>query len=79
MERSNFQFLSQEFPILSNLATSAEYNLYQDTSVCSLKLRQYLEKLTDFMFETHHTEEPYDNSLINRIKALTYEAILVKG
>ena len=76
MERSNFQFLSQEFPILSNLATSAEYNLYEDTSVSSLKLRQFQEKLIDFMFETHHMEAPYDDSLINRIKALTYEDII---
>ena len=76
MEHSNFQFLSQEFPLLANLAVSAEYNIYEDTSVSSLKLRQFLEKVINLMFETHHMEAPYDDTLANRIKALTYDDII---
>jgi type I restriction enzyme, R subunit len=76
MASSNFSFLEREFPILFNIASSAEYNLYSDPAISLIKLRSFLEKITDFIFETHDFEKPYDNSLHNRIRIIEDEGVL---
>ena len=49
MTPSNFSFLEKEFPLLHNLATSAEYHTYSDPVTALIKLSQFGEKLTAFV------------------------------
>jgi hypothetical protein len=76
MTQSNFSYLENEFPILFNIGLSAEYNLHQDPVTSLFKLRQFGERLTDFLFEEHHLEFPYENSFHNRIKTLELDRII---
>lgn len=41
MQQTNFYYLQHEFPILYNLATSAEYYLHSDPVISLMKLRQF--------------------------------------
>ncbi len=75
-QSNNFHFLEKEFPFLYNLVLGAEYNLYQDPNVCLFKLRQFVERLTDTLFNEHMLDFPYNNTVANRIKALEQEGIL---
>lgn len=74
---SVFLFLEKEFPILFNIGTAAEYNLYADPAISLLKLRVFEEKMVDYLFEEHNLDKPYDNTLHNRIKVLEDEKILL--
>jgi type I restriction enzyme R subunit len=76
MTQSNFSYLENEFPILFNIGLSAEYNLHQDPVTSLFKLRQFGERLTEFLFEEHHLEFPYENSFHNRIKTLELDGII---
>lgn len=76
MTPSNFSYLENEFPILFNIGLSAEYNLHQDPVTCLFKLRQFGERLTEFLFEEHHLEFPYDNTFHNRIKTLELDGVI---
>ncbi len=67
---SNFTFLQEELPILANLAMSAEQYLYQDPPVCLYKLRIFGEKFTNWLFDEHGLDFPYENTFHNRIKLL---------
>lgn len=76
MAESNFTYLENEFPLLFNLAQSAEYNLYSDSAVCIFKLRAFGEKLTEVLFEKHRLSFPFKNTFHNRLKTLEFEGIL---
>ena len=76
MTQSNFSFLESEFPILFNIGQAVEFNLHQDAVTSLFKMRQFGERLTEFLFEEHHLEFPYDNTFHNRIKALELEKII---
>ena len=76
MSASNFTYLENEFPLLFNLAQSAEFNLYSDPTVCIFKLRAFGEKLTEILFEKHGLEFQYKNTFHNRLKTLQFEEIL---
>jgi type I restriction enzyme R subunit len=76
MTSSNFGFLESEFPILFNLACSAEYNLHTDPVIALFKLRQLEEKLIAFIFETHNIDCRLDDSLHNRIRILDDDRLL---
>lgn len=76
MTFSNFSFLEAEFPILFNIGQSAEFNLNQDPVTCLFKLRQFGERLTEYLFEEHHLDFPYDNTFNNRIKTLELEGVI---
>lgn len=76
MSPSNFLFLESEFPILFNIGQSAEYNLFQDAVTCIFKIRQFGERVTEYLFEEHHLDFPYDNSFHNRIKTLEFEKVI---
>jgi type I restriction enzyme R subunit len=77
MSTSNFFFLKSEFPILFNIGQSAEYNLFQDPVTCIFKLRQFGERVTEYLFEEHHLDFPYENTFHNRIKTLELERIIL--
>jgi type I restriction enzyme, R subunit len=73
---SNFHFLQQEFPLLANLAQSAEQHLHAEPVVALFKLRQFVEKMADLLFELHRLPAPYPNDLHHRLLALKEEDIL---
>ena len=76
MSSSNFSFLESEFPLLSNLAQSAEYNLYQDPSTSLYKLRQFGEYMTEQIFDTYGLDLPEKNTFQNRVFILRGQGIL---
>ena len=73
---SNFTYLEKEFPLLFNIAQSAEFNLHQDPVTTIFKLRLFGEKLTELIFEENYLEFPYENSFHSRLKTLQFENIL---
>lgn len=70
MQQSNFHFLENEFPILFNVARAAECNIYQDANTALYKMRQFVERLTEIVYEKHQLEFPYNNSPHTRVKGL---------
>lgn len=76
MNFSNFSFLEPEFPILFNIGQFAEFNLHQDPVTCLFKLRQFGERVTEYLFEEHHLDFPYENTFHNRIKNLELEGVI---
>ncbi|WP_144607486.1 DUF4145 domain-containing protein [Algoriphagus algorifonticola] len=76
MSISSFSFLETEFPILFNIGQAAEFNLHQDPVTCLFKLRQFGKRLTEYLFEEHQLDFPYDNWLNNRIKSLELEGVI---
>lgn len=73
---SNFNFLEQNFPILSSLATASEYHLYNDSVVALIKLRQFGESITEILYKEHGLEFPTNNTFHNRLNGLNFENIL---
>lgn len=76
MKTSNFKYLQSEFPILFNIGQAAELNFPEDPVTCLFKVRQFGEKLTEFLFEEHYLEFPYENTFHNCLKTLEFERIL---
>jgi len=74
--KSNFSFLENQFPLLSNLGTASEYHLYTDPVVVLIKLRQFGERVTEIVFNEHGLQFPYDNTFHNRLKLLEDENLL---
>lgn len=79
MKQSNFQFLENEYPILYNIGTVAEYNLHTDPITTFFKLRQFGERLSEILFDEHHLEFPADNTFHNRLKTLEFEKTLPRN
>ena len=69
MERmkSNFEFLSQEFPVLSNFGKLAEQYLFSDPNSCLMKLGMIGETIVNLMFTYDKIDVPYDNTAVTRI------------
>jgi type I restriction enzyme R subunit len=59
---SNFEFLKEELPILANLAISAEHYLHSDPPISLFKLRVFVEKFVDWIYNEHGLDFPYDIS-----------------
>lgn len=76
MQASNFDFLSEEYPLLHNLAQAAEYNLYQDPSTSLYKLRQYGEYMTSQIYDVYGLEVPQENSFTNRVYDLRNQGLI---
>ncbi len=76
MNKTNFNFLEKEYPILFNIVKTAEYNTYKDPVVTLFKVRLLGEKMTDLIFEEHYLEFPSDNSFHAKLKTLQYENLL---
>lgn len=76
MSPSNFSHLESEFPLLYNLCQAAEYNLYQDPITSLFKLRQFVERFTETLFEEHCIEFPRENTIHNRLKTLENEGYI---
>lgn len=74
-KNGNFWFLT-EFPLLQNIAQSAEYYVYSDPAVSLNKQRLFIEKVTELLFNEHFIDHPHDDTLNNRIRVLKRERIL---
>ncbi|MFN4152637.1 MAG: DUF4145 domain-containing protein, partial [Candidatus Sericytochromatia bacterium] len=73
---SNFDFLSNKFPILYNIGNLAEKNLYNDPSSTIIKLRLFAEKLTFHIFDISGLQFPLEDNLNSRLKTLKfYDAV----
>jgi type I restriction enzyme R subunit len=76
MAASNFSFLEDEFPILFNIGSAAELYLHKAPEVTLIKLRQFGEFLSSYLFEKHELAFPFDDTFHNRLKELTFAKIL---
>lgn len=75
--KSNFEFLKESFPVLSNLGGTAENYLYSDTNSCLIKLGLFGETVVKLMFQLDNLEEPtIENTHANRIKVLKKEGLI---
>jgi type I restriction enzyme R subunit len=75
MTDSNFEFLKEEFPILFNIASSAEHYLHSDPVAALFKLRQFGEKLTAYILDVYGLDAPAEDTFHNRIKILEDEGV----
>ncbi len=75
--KSNFMFLEESFPVLSQIGNAAETYLYSDTNACLIKLGQFGETLVNMMLKLDNIDPPsYDNTHANRIELLKKEGLL---
>ncbi len=75
--KSNFEFLKDTFPVLSNLGETAENYLYSDTNSCLIKLGLFGETIVKIIFQLDGLEAPkIDNTHANRIKILKKEGLI---
>ena len=56
MIQSNFQFLEQKWPMLSDLGKLSEKNIYQDSNTTLIKLGMFAELIVDYMFASDNLE-----------------------
>ncbi len=73
---SNFDFLSNKWPILENLGRLAERNLYIDSNTTFIKCGMFGEILVKYMVSMEDIDETliaHDNNHNNRIKLLKKE------
>ena len=76
--KSNFEFLSQEFPVLSNFGKLAEQYLFSDPNSCLMKLGMIGETIVNLMFTYDKIDVPYDNTAVTRINTLQREGLLTR-
>jgi type I restriction enzyme R subunit len=76
MSTSNFSFLRSEFPALFNYASQAESYAHPDPETSGNKLRIFLEKLIEQMFDDSSLSLPGHDSLYNRIDLLDQDGLL---
>lgn len=72
---SNFAFLLDQYPELTELGVLAETYLHTDPNACAVKMRLFIEILVDLLFEYHHLYVD-DSALIAKIDALAELDIL---
>lgn len=73
---SNFAFLKQRFPELSEFGEKAEHYVYSDPNACLLKLGMMGETIVNLCFGYDHIPYPQDNSAVERIRVLDREGLL---
>lgn len=76
--KSNFEFLSQDFPVLANFGKLAEKYLYTDSNSCLMKLGMIGETIVNLMFTYDKVPLPYDNTAIARINTLQREGLITR-
>ena len=67
---SNFKFLSDSWPLLSEIGDLAEKNLFNDANTTLFKLRMLIETLTKYIYAHENIEEPFGNKQISRLNDL---------
>ncbi|ACB85560.1 type I restriction-modification system endonuclease [Natranaerobius thermophilus] len=76
MQKSNFDFLTGDWSILSELGEIAEKNLHTDPNTTIIKLRMFAETLVKFIFAVENLEEPEDQKQVSRLAILKKEDLL---
>ena len=76
--KSNFDFLSNDFPVLAQFGRTAEAYLYSDSNSCLMKLGMIGETIVNLMFTYDRISFPRDNSAVERINVLSREGFLTK-
>ena len=75
---SNFKFLAEDFPVLTNFGDLAEKYCYTDPNSCLMKLWMIGETIVNLMFTYDKIPLPRDNTAVNRINVLASEGLLTK-
>lgn len=76
MAYSNFDFLSEKFPVLAHLGRLAEKYVYSDSNSCLFKLGMMGETMIKLMFDYDGIELPHEDKAVNRINKLRREDLL---
>lgn len=76
---SNFDFLSEKFPVLADYGKKAENYLYSDSNSCLMKLGMIGETVVNLMFRFDRIPFPYDNTAAARIDTLYREGMVDSG
>ncbi len=74
--KSNFDFLSKDFPVLANFGKLAEQYCFSDANSCLIKLGMIGETIVNLMFTYDGIALPYDNTAVTRIDTLMREGLL---
>ena len=74
--KSNFDFLSKNFPVLANFGNLAEQYCFSDANSCLIKLGMIGETIVNLMFTYDGIALPYDNTAVNRIDTLMREGLI---
>ena len=74
--KSNFDFLSKDFPVLANFGKLAEQYCFSDANSCLIKLGMIGETIVNLMFTYDGVQFPYDNTAVTRIDTLMREGLL---
>lgn len=76
LANSNFDFLTEKWPILANLGETAERNVYTDPNTTLMKLRVFAETLTKYVLAYEEIKETFDTKQIDRINALRRDGLI---
>lgn len=76
--KSNFDFLSRDFPVLANFGKLAEQYCFSDANSCLIKLGMIGEKIVNLIFTYDGIDLPYDNTAVTRIDTLMREGLLTR-
>lgn len=76
--KSNFDFLENEFPVLSQFGKKAECYLESDPNSCLMKLGMIGETIVNLMFTYDRIALPDDNTAVKRIDTLYREGLLTQ-
>ena len=76
--KSNFDFLSRDFPVLANFGKLAEQYCFSDANSCLIKLGMIGENIVNLIFTYDGIDLPYDNTAVTRIDTLMREGLLTR-
>ena len=74
--KSNFEFLKDSFPVLTNFGELSEKYLYTDSNSCLMKLGMIGETIVNLIFTYDKLPLPHDNTAVNRIDTLYREGLI---
>ena len=75
---SNFAFLQNEFPVLSNFGELAEKYYNTDSNSCLMKLGMIGETIVNLMFTYDRIYSPEGSTAADRIRILQNEGLLTR-
>ena len=75
---SNFAFLQNEFPVLSNFGELAEKYYNTDSNSCLMKLGMIGETIVNLMFTYDRIHSPEGSTAVDRIRILQNEGLLTR-
>ena len=76
--KSNFDFLSRDFPVLANFGKLADQYCFSDANSCLIKLGMIGENIVNLIFTYDGIDLPYDNTAVTRIDTLMREGLLTR-